>query len=489
MEEDIPESTDPIAALSPVDGRYERYARELTDYLSEAGIQKKRTEVEIEYLKKLAGQEDFPLEISEEEAEELDNIYEDFTKEDAELIKQIETQGWEERNIKATKHDVKAVEYFIRGKADEKNLEKINPYVHMALTSEDVTNSAYALAIKEATEDVILPKIKDLGRDLAEATEEYKDLVMPGHTHGQKAVPTTLGKEFGVYLGRLGKAVSDLERSKERIEGKLGGATGTMAAHDLLSKIYDSDIDWMDFSEDFVESMDLEHVSPTTQIKPRDDIERLFQSIVRANNAIIDLNRDCWMYISRDYLREKTKEGEVGSSTMPQKVNPIDFENSEGNLSKANFDLEFLGNYLTKSRMQRDLSDSTVLRNIGPAFGHAAIGYEKTMKGLNKITANIEEMQRDVRESPEMLGEALQIALRAEEENDAYEWVKDEMRGESLELSDISNIVNGLEEKRDISEETIEILKEMEPSDYTGLAEESAEKALEENKEIFEYNL
>ncbi len=460
-------------AISPLDGRYSSRVEPLSQYFSEAALQRKRTEVEVRYLLHLADIDAFPLELSADERDELTRIYEEFGEEDAELVKRIETEGWPERDIPATNHDVKAVEYFIRARGPD----AAAPYIHFGLTSEDVTNLAYAMLTKEAVEAVMLPVVRELGRALRGMAQEHAEVPMLAFTHGQPASPTTFGKECGVYCGRLATCVRNLEDTVAGMQGKLAGASGAFNAHVAAAP----DIDWEGEAASFVDDLGLAHVSPTTQVKPRDDYAALFHRLRELNNVLIDLDRDMWLYVSRGYLEPETVEGEVGSSTMPHKVNPIDFENAEGNLSKANADLDFLASYLTNSRMQRDLSDSTVMRNVGVALGHALLGYQKTLNGLEKVKP-AELMEEELAEHPEILGEAIQTILRREGYTDAYERVKDATRGQALSRADIDALIDDLEA---VDEEVRERLTALEPETYIGRAPELAMRAVRDTEDAF----
>ncbi|MDR9381988.1 MAG: adenylosuccinate lyase, partial [Natronomonas sp.] len=360
----------PLHAVSPLDGRYARYTEPLTEYASEAALMRARVHVEVEYLLALADLDATPLELDEGTRSALRGLYTDFDTDDADVIKRLETEG--HAGYTATNHDVKSVEYFVRLHLPDE--ESQGPWVHFGLTSEDVNNLAHRLLLKPAVDEVLVPTIRELRDDLAVDAREYRTLPMLARTHGQPATPTTYGKELAVYAARLGRALGRLDAANNELSGKLAGASGTYAAHRAAYP----GVDWRAFSRAFVESLGLEHVPLSTQVNPCDDLAAVFDALRGVNNVLRDLDLDVWLYVSDRYLGQEAVEGETGSSTMPHKVNPIDFENSEGNLTKANSDLTFLADYVTTSRLQRDLSDSTVKRNVGAALAHCLIGYEKT---------------------------------------------------------------------------------------------------------------
>ncbi len=465
----IDEKFSNLETISPLDGRYRGRVEELLPYFSQKGLDGERVRVEIEYLIKLGKLEEIPIEPPEDS---LRTIYEDFDLEDARIISKIESEGY--RDIPPTNHDVKAVEYFIREELKEGNLAELIPFVHFGLTSEDVNNLAYARLIKGAT-DQLTETLIQVAERLITLVEENANLPMLARTHGQPATPTTLGKEFAVFLSRLVEQLEKVEEAKEKLTGKLAGATGNLNAH------LDSypNTDWNGFSREFVRDLGLKPNQSVTQIEPRDNMASLFQAVTRVNNVLVDLSRDCWNYISREYFSQKQKGSEVGSSTMPQKVNPIDFENGEGNLTKANSDLEFLADYLTTSRAQRDLSDSTVRRNIGVAFAHALIGYKSVKRGLDKVEPNREVLRDDLADHPEVLAEAWQTALRKYGHSDAYEIVKDLTRGEKLDAEMVEEVI----EELSLPTNERARLKELEPETYLGKAEEIARSTVEEAKE------
>ncbi|MEF8778690.1 MAG: adenylosuccinate lyase, partial [Natronomonas sp.] len=342
------------------------------------------------------------------------------------------------------------------------------PWVHFGLTSEDVNNLAHRLLVGPAVEEVLVPEVRTLRDTLAGDARQFRDLPMLARTHGQPATPTTYGKELAVYAARLGRALGRLEAAVEDLSGKLAGASGTYAAHHAAYP----DVDWRAFSRSFVNSLGLEHTPLSTQINPCDDLAAVFDALRGINNVLRDLDLDMWLYVSDRYLGQETVEGETGSSTMPHKVNPIDFENSEGNLTKANSDLTFLADYVTTSRLQRDLSDSTVKRNIGAAFAHCLIGYQKTATGLSKVTPNETVMREELEANPEVIGEAVQTILRREGDTDAYERIKALTRGQRATLEDFRALFDEL----DVEESVRAELHALTPAEYTGLGEELPEE-------------
>ncbi|PSP74480.1 adenylosuccinate lyase [Halobacteriales archaeon QS_3_64_16] len=450
-----------LEAVSPLDGRYARYTGALVSYVSEAALVRARARVEVEYLLALADCESLSLELAAGERESLQGIYEDFSVADARRIKRIETGGTDGRA--ATNHDVKAIEYFLRDAIED---SEIAPWIHFGLTSEDVNNLAYRLLVKEGVREVLLPELDAIRERLAELARENHDLSMLARTHGQPATPTTFGKEMAVYGTRLDDAIDRIEESTEELGGKLAGASGTYAAHSVAAP----EIDWRAFSREFVEGLGLRHLPLTTQVNPCDDLADLFAALRGANAILLDLDRDAWLYVSQGYLLQSGSEGETGSSTMPHKVNPIDFENSEGNLEKASSDLAFLAETLTTSRLQRDLSDSTVKRTIGTTLAHCLVGYRKLGTGLTKIEPDAERMAADLEAHPEVLGEAIQTVLRRAGHTDAYERLKDHTRGQRVTRETLSSILD--DPDLELDEETRERLGELTPAEYTGLASE-----------------
>ncbi|WP_227355478.1 adenylosuccinate lyase [Haladaptatus salinisoli] len=452
---------DSLYAVSPLDGRYAGRTAPLREYASEAALMRARVRVEVEYLVALADLDATPFEISSDDRDALRDLYEAFDEDAAAVVKALETEGY--AGHPATNHDVKAVEYFVRHSLPDR-LDDLSSWVHFALTSEDVNNLAHRLLVKPAVGEVLLPELAAVRDDLAGMAREYRDVPMLARTHGQPATPTTFGKEMAVYAARLGRVVGRIERAAGSLSGKLAGASGTYAAHVAAYP----DVDWRAFSREFVTGLGLEHTALATQVNPCDDLAELFDALRGANNVLLDLDRDAWLYVSDRYLGQEATASETGSSTMPHKVNPIDFENSEGNLSKANSDLAFLGDYVTTSRLQRDLSDSTVKRNVGAALAYCLLGYAKARDGLGKVVPNEAVMREELEATPEIIGEAVQTILRREGHEDAYERVKDLTRGKRVTLDDFRDLFDDLDVDEDVREE----LRALTPAEYTGLADE-----------------
>ena len=460
--------SDPLAAVSPLDGRYASRTARLSPYASEAALMRARTRVEVEYLIELAALDETPIALGDDAVAALRGVYEEFAAEDARLIKALEVEGAE--GYAATNHDVKAVEYFIRvrldGLEDTENVadgEALYPWIHFGLTSEDVNNLAHRLLLKPAVSEVLVPAVREVRDALVDLAQEHRETPMLARTHGQPATPTTFGKEMAVYASRLGRALGRVVVANGDLSGKLAGASGTYAAHDAAYP----DVDWRAFSRSFVHDLGLEHTPLATQVNPCDDLAALFDALRGVNDVLLDLDLDAWLYVSDRYLGQRTVEGETGSSTMPHKVNPIDFENSEGNLSKANSDLTFLADYVTSSRLQRDLSDSTVKRNVGAALAHCLIGYSKAGDGLATVVPNETIMREELASTPEVIGEAVQTILRREGDTDAYERVKDLTRGKRVTLDDFRDLFDGL----DVDESVREELKALTPAGYVGVAD------------------
>lgn len=462
-----------LLCISPLDGRYRSNLEVLSKYFSEYALIRERVKVELQYLKELSRLEEFPLDLRDEG---LPPIYENFTIEDALTVVQIEKDGY--KDIPATNHDVKAVEYFLRDRLEQEDIRGVSPYIHFGLTSEDVNNLAYGRLIRQAIANPLGNQLKTLVQQLKRTAELNSDQPMLARTHGQPATPTTLGKEFSVYLNRLLDQVTQLFTQNNSIQGKLCGASGNLNAHYIAYP----EIDWVEFSRDFVSSLGLVPNTSVTQIKPRDDISSLLQSLVRINNILLDLAVDTWTYISMGYIGQKREEGEVGSSTMPHKLNPIDFENAEGNLNKANSDLNFLADHLTKSRLQRDLSDSTVMRNIGVSIAHSLLGYSRLNRGIKKLSPRSSAIEEDLEKHSEILTEAWQTLLRKSNHEDAYELVKERTRGESLNKEDLLDVL----EELPIPEEEKAKLRELDPSTYLGYAGRLTDDVTEEAGEFLE---
>ena len=442
-----------LNAISPIDGRYRNKISKLANYFSEEALIKYRVLVEIEYFIALC---EIPLpqlaNFNSELFPDLRKIYEDFSATDAQKIKDIE---------KVTNHDVKAVEYFIKEKFDVLDLQKYKEFIHFGLTSQDINNTAIPLSIKDAMNDVYVPAYFEVLEKLQDLVIEWSAISMLARTHGQPASPTRLGKEINVFMVRLKEQFNLLNDIPSA--AKFGGATGNFNAHKVAYK----NIDWKEFGSNFVqEKLGLQHSFPTTQIEHYDHLAALFDSLKRINTIIIDLDRDFWTYVSMDYFKQKIKAGEVGSSAMPHKVNPIDFENSEGNLGIANAIFEHLSAKLPISRLQRDLTDSTVLRNVGVPFGHTMIAFSSTLKGLNKLLLNKEKFEQDLENNWAVVAEAIQTILRREAYPNPYEALKGLTRtNEKINQKSISDFIDTLEVSSEIKEE----LKAITPSNYTGI--------------------
>ncbi len=443
----------PLNAVSPIDGRYRSKTEKLSAYFSEEALIKYRVLVEIEYFIALCS---IPLpqlkEFDTSLFKDLRDIYKSFTSIDAASIKEIE---------KTTNHDVKAVEYFIKEKFDLLEISDYKEFIHFGLTSQDINNTAIPLSLKEAIGDVYIPEYLSILEKLESLSNNWAEISMLARTHGQPASPTRLGKEISVFTVRLKEQFNLLNDIPSA--AKFGGATGNFNAH----KVAFPDIDWKDFGTRFVqEQLGLQHSFPTTQIEHYDHMAALFDGLKRINTILIDLDRDIWTYVSMDYFKQKIKAGEVGSSAMPHKVNPIDFENSEGNLGIANAIFEHLSAKLPISRLQRDLTDSTVLRNIGVPLGHTLIGFQSTLKGLNKLLLNEDKFKEDLENNWAVVAEAIQTILRREGYPNPYEALKGLTRtNEKITQQSISNFIDTL----DISEIIQTELKQITPSNYTGI--------------------
>ena len=442
-----------LNAISPIDGRYRSKVNSLADYFSEEALIKYRVQVEIDYFIALC---EIPLPqlkaFDTSKFDDLRAIYTKFSTEDALAIKDIE---------KVTNHDVKAVEYFIKAKFDDLDLHPFKEFIHFGLTSQDINNTAIPLSIKEAMNDVYVPEYHNVVNKLKALSQTWAHIPMLARTHGQPASPTRLGKEIEVFAVRLKEQFNLLNDIPSA--AKFGGATGNFNAH----KVAYPSIDWKAFGTQFVQgSLGLQHSFPTTQIEHYDHMAALFDNLKRINTILIDLNRDIWTYVSMDYFKQTIKEGEVGSSAMPHKVNPIDFENSEGNLGIANAIFEHLSAKLPISRLQRDLTDSTVLRNVGVPFGHTLIGFKSTLQGLEKLVLNEPKFKEDLENNWAVVAEAIQTILRREAYPNAYEALKGLTRTNTkIDQKSISDFINTLEVSNEIKEE----LKQITPSNYTGI--------------------
>ncbi len=443
-----------LNAISPIDGRYRSKTAPLANYFSEEALIKYRVLVEVEYFIALC---ELPLpqlqNVQKDLFPELRKIYTDFSTEDALWIKNTE---------KTTNHDVKAVEYFIKHKFDQLNLSDYKEFIHFGLTSQDINNTAIPLSTKDAFEQVYMPTFIQLINKLKELSIEWKDIPMLARTHGQPASPTRLGKEIMVFVVRLEEQLRLLNNVP--FAAKFGGATGNFNAH----KIAYPQNDWRVFGENFVEGiLGLKHSFPTTQIEHYDHFAAFFDALKRINNILIDLDRDIWTYVSMEYFKQKIKAGEVGSSAMPHKVNPIDFENSEGNLGIANAILEHLAAKLPISRLQRDLTDSTVLRNVGVPFGHTIIAFEATLKGLNKLLLNEAKFAEDLEHNWAVVAEAIQTILRREGYPNPYEALKDLTRTNDV-INQVS--IHAFIDTLNVSEDIKNELKQITPSNYLGVS-------------------
>jgi len=441
-----------LTAISPLDGRYRQKADELDKYFSEFGLIRYRLMVEIEYFIALC---EIPLlqlsDFRKDSFTTLRAFYEDFDVKEAEKVKEIE---------KTTNHDVKAIEYYLKEKFFQTGWGKWSEFIHFGLTSQDINNTAIPLSLRDALTDVYFPLLFELREMLAGFAEEWKDIPMLARTHGQPASPTRLGKEISVFIARID------EQSKYfgqiPYSAKFGGATGNLNAH----KVAYPDIDWVSFANNFVsEVLGLQRSFPTTQIEHYDNLAALFDNLRRINVILLDLARDMWYYISIDYFRQKIKKGEIGSSAMPHKVNPIDFENSEGNLGYANAIFDHMSMKLPISRLQRDLTDSTVLRNIGVPVGHTIIAFNSLLKGLNKIVVNEDRINSDLENNWVVISEALQTILRREGFHKPYEALLDLTRtNQKITKESITGFIENL----DISESLKSELKRITPFNYTG---------------------
>ncbi len=444
---------DTLTAISPIDGRYRNKTEELAEYFSEYALIKYRVHVEVEYFITLC---ELPLpqlkDVSESVFPELRKIVSEFSEEDANHIKEIET---------VTNHDVKAVEYFIKEKFDALNLDGYKEFIHFGLTSQDINNTSIPLSLKEGLNKVYYPLLKQLIGDLKSRAKEWSEVSMLAKTHGQPASPTRLGKEIMVFVSRLESQLQQLESIP--FTAKFGGATGNYNAHTVAYPMYN----WKEFGSLFTsEKLGLVREEYTTQISHYDNFAAIFDGLKRINTIIIDLDRDFWQYISMEYFKQKIKAGEIGSSAMPHKVNPIDFENAEGNLGLANAILEHLSAKLPISRLQRDLTDYTVLRNVGVPIGHIVISLQSTLKGLGKLLLNKDALERDLEHNWAVVAEAIQTILRREGYPKPYEALKELTRtNEAITAKSIQNFIEGLSVSDSVKQE----LKQITPQTYTGV--------------------
>ena len=442
-----------LNSISPIDGRYFDKTKVLNKYFSEKALIFYRLKVEVEYFISLCKIGIPQLENFESKKfDELRKIYLKFSDEDAAEIKEIE---------RVTNHDVKAVEYYIKQKFDNLNLTEYKEFVHFGLTSQDINNTAIPLSVKDFIEEVYIPKLNNVLDAINEKCEELKDITIISRTHGQPASPTKLGKEFKVFWTRINNQLSYLKEIPN--SAKFAGAVGNFNAHHVAYP----NIDWKGFGQNFIENeLNLNYSFPTTQIEHYDSFAALCDNCRRINNILLDMCIDIWTYISHDYFKQKIIKGEVGSSAMPHKVNPIDFENSEGNIGLANSLFDFLSNKLPKSRLQRDLSDSTVLRNIGVPFGHSLISFESILKGLNKIYVNEDKINKDIEENWIVVSEAIQTILRREGYSNPYEIMKELTRNnQKIDKESLHGFIDDLKIDDTIKKE----LKQISPYNYTGI--------------------
>ena len=447
-----------LTAISPIDGRYGSKVDALRPIASEFGLMRARVEVELAWIKSLAShpQIDEVAPLSEQAIAQIDAIVADFAEADGERIKEIE---------RTTNHDVKAIEYFIKEKfALSPELNAISEFVHFACTSEDINNLSYSLMLTRMRDDVLAPKMREIVEFLRAKANEWAAHAMLSRTHGQSASPTTVGKEFANVVARLERQLTQFEAVQ--LLGKLNGAVGNYNAH--LSAY--PEVDWAAHAESVITNLGLTFNPYTTQIEPHDCVAEYFDALKRFNTILIDLDRDLWSYISLDYFKQRTVAGEVGSSTMPHKVNPIDFENSEGNLGIANAVFEHLAAKLPVSRWQRDLTDSTVLRNVGVGAAHSLIAYEASLKGLNKLEINLAVITEDLAKRWEVLAEPVQTVMRRYGIEKPYEQLKELTRGKPVDEESLRAFIGNL----DIPEDAKQALLDMTPLTYTGSAEAQA---------------
>ncbi len=447
-----------LTAISPLDGRYRSKVQDLAPFVSEYALIKNRIEIEVKYLLALS-EAGVARSFSDEEKQKLQSLL-DLSFEDIKQVKEIEQQ---------TRHDVKAMERTLRSYLQGTFLEDQIEMIHIGLTSEDINNLAYRLILQRGTEQII-PAIKEIISALSEWANMYKETPMLARTHGQAAVPTTIGKEMVNFAVRLHRQLVKLQ--KQKLTGKLNGAVGNFNA---LSYVYPH-VDWIDFSEKFVTSLGFEPNLITTQINQYDDVAEYLQTIHRVNGILIDFDQDMWRYVSDEWFVQVAKKGEVGSSTMPQKVNPIDFENSEGNLGVANGLIEALARKLMISRLQRDLSDSTTVRNYGMILGYSLLAYKSTMTGIGRVNPNLEKINRRLNKDWAILGEGVQTLLRKSKVTDPYSLISSLTRGEKVDAAQWKNWIDGLP----IADDDKKTLHELTPEKYIGLAAKLTEKGLKE---------
>ena len=439
----------PLNNITPLDGRYASSVRGLTAFFSESALMRYRLKVEIEYLIALGNekrvQELAPF--SNKEQVRLKKIYKNFNSADAENVKEFEF---------TTNHDVKALEYYIQSKVKK----SLHPWIHFALTSEDVNNLSYSLMWRDGLKQVYMRSLQNVNKELKKLARKYKNSSMLALTHGQPATPTTLGKELAVFCHRLDRQIDQM--GSHILLGKFGGATGTWSAHMVAYP----KVNWMRFAEKFIKALGLKPNLITSQIEPHDSAVESYHQVIRVNSILMDLCQDMWFYISRDILGQKKKEGEVGSSTMPHKINPIQFENAEGNLGVANSLLNHLSAKLPISRLQRDLTDSTTVRNQGVALGHSTLALKNILNGLRRISINKSQLSAELNQHWEVLAEAVQTVLRKTGKQDAYEGVKTLTQGQQVDSDSIKQFVSQLT----INDNDKQTLLKLTPADYTGLA-------------------
>ena len=441
-----------LEAISPIDGRYRYEVEEISEYFSEYSLIKHRIIVEIKWTERLMKSGRFLNEVvGEEVIDKLESIINEFNVKEAEKVKEIEKQ---------TKHDVKAVEYYLREKFNEKGLSKYNNLIHLTCTSEDINNLAYGMMIQGLVKNIMIPNMEKLTVLLEDKAKEYKDISMLSHTHGQAATPTTVGKEFSVFVYRWRSILNYIKNVKLR--GKFSGAVGNYNAHVVAYP----DIDWIKFTKEFVEELGLEYNPLTTQIESHDILCVLCSYFKLFNNITMDYNSDMWLYISMKYFKQKLVDGEVGSSVMPHKINPINHENSMANVRMANCMFDNFTNNLQVSRMQRDLSDSSLLRNIGSSFAHTLISIKQTIKATEKVDVDINILREHLNNNPEILAEAIQTVLRKNGYENGYEMLKELTRGKKVAVEELKAFIS----KLDISDVDKENLLNLTPETYVGLA-------------------
>ena len=443
-----------LTSISPIDGRYRKQTEDLSEFFSEYGYIKHRVYIEIKWLTALLNEDFIDANVSDEQLSQIENIYENFDVNECSRVKQIE---------QTTNHDVKAIEYYVREKLAEIDLQNIVYLVHFGCTSEDINNLAYGLMIKRAMNEVVCPNMIDLRDSVRVKAKEWSNISMLAHTHGQPATPTTVGKELAVFVNRLDNQIANINYFVEKITGKFSGAVGTYGAWNMVYP----NVDWIEFNKQFVENLGLSFNVYSTQIENHDMICMLFSAIKSFNNVLQDFNSDMWLYISMNYFKQKVVSTETGSSVMPHKVNPINHENSMANIRIANSLFDSFTNNLQISRMQRDLTDSSMQRDIGVALSHTLIATKQSIKAFEKMEPNCEVLEQDLENHPEVIAEAIQTVLRKNRYDNAYELLKDFTRGKNVTLQDLRDFINGLE--IDANDKTY--LMELMPQTYIGLAE------------------